>query len=219
MIRLELADEPDSFESEVRQPGLRAINELSGAPSDRTAGKKFAKIANAKEEIPASEFPPYWRKATQDLYDAYSGICAFLCLCIPKGTGASSVDHMIPKSENWSLVYEWSNYRLACSRMNSRKREHEDVLDPFKIEDGWFELNLFNFRVIPANGLPSDILEAVEKTISRLKLCDQKCCDARADYAKLYWNGEYSFEYLSRYAPFVAKEIQRQNSLRSDDQN
>ena len=33
-----------------------------------------------------------------------------------------------------------SNYRLVCGTLNSRKGTFE-VLDPFMIEDGWFEID------------------------------------------------------------------------------
>ena len=41
-----------------------------------------------------------------------------LSLCVRISTDAS-VDHFVPKSRRWDLVYEWSNYRLACTTMNS----------------------------------------------------------------------------------------------------
>ena len=75
---------------------------------------------------------------------------------------------MIPRSVEWSQVYEWDNYRLACSLMNSRKNDAIFVLDPFQVKPGWFELEFVGFQVKPAATLSSLIRGRVEKTITRL---------------------------------------------------
>ena len=77
---------------------------------------------------PAGSFPPYWRAALDDLQAVYDRVCAYLCVRISTD---ASVDHYVAKSRRWDLVYEWSNYRLACATMNSYKGEYGDVLDPF----------------------------------------------------------------------------------------
>ena len=56
---------------------------------------------------------------------------------------------MVAKSMRWDQVYEWANYRLACSLMNARKDAIASVLDPFEIEDGWFALELVG---VPGRG-------------------------------------------------------------------
>ena len=215
MIPVTLAPEPAAFDSNVRQPGLRAIAELAGEQPDppRTAGQPYAAVAASRDEIPADKFPPYWREMLDDLMDSYCRICAYLCLYIPRGTGAPSVDHAIAKSKRWDQVYEWSNYRLACSLMNARKGAAADVLDPFEVKEDWFALELVGFQVVPGCGLPDDVAKVVADTIERLQLSDPACCDARAEYAEDYWNGKILFDYLKRHAPFVARELQRHRRM------
>ena len=123
MIPVTPAPEPAAFDGKVRQPGLRAIAELAGEQPTppRIAGQPYAPIAASRDAIPAGKFPPYWREMLDDLMDSYHRICAYLCLYIPRGTGAPSVDHVVAKSKRWDRVYEWSNYRLASSLMNARK--------------------------------------------------------------------------------------------------
>ena len=217
MIPVAPADEPATFDSAVRQPGLRAIAEMIGEAPTRRSGRRHRKVAASRDEIPPDAFPPYWRKALDDLLSGYRRICAYLCLYIPRGVGAPSVDHMLAKSRRWDQVYEWSNYRLACSLMNSRKATVSDVLDPFEIEDGWFALELVEFQVVPGDRLPPTRHEAAETTIRRLGLCDGECCGARAEYAEAYWDGHISLDYLTRRAPFVAHELRRQNRLTPAD--
>ena len=145
--------------------------------------------------------------------ESYHQICAYLCIRIHRLTGAPSVDHAIPKSMRWDQVYEWSNYRLACSRMNTRKGAAADVLDPFEIEEGWFALELVGFQVLPGDGLSDEVTGAVANTIERLRLNDFACCGVREEYAERYWNGGISFRHLMQHAPFVARELQRQHRL------
>ena len=202
MIRVTPAPEPESFDECVRQPGLAAIESLA------------TKHSGVRDAIPATDFPPYWRQCLNDLLKSYERICAYLCLYIPRGVGAPSTDHMVPKSTEWQLVYEWSNYRLASSLMNARKGTDDDVLDPFDVEDGWFALDTTFFEVLPGRDLPSHVATAVAQMIRRLGLNDQQCCDARREYALAYWDGEISLAHLTRHAPFVARELQRQCEAR-----
>ncbi len=213
MIPVTPAPEPPAFDRKVRQPGLRAIAELAGKQPDppRTAGQPYAAVAASRDEIPAGKFPPYWREMLDDLMESYHRICAYLCLYIPRGTGAPSVDHAVAKSQRWDQVYEWSNYRLACSRMNTRKGAAADVLDPFEIEEGWFALELVGFQVLPGDGLSDEVTGAVANTIERLRLNDLACCGVREEYAERYWNGVFPFDHLMQQAPFVARELQRQH--------
>ncbi len=169
------------------------------------------------DAVPPREMPTYWRHALPDLLEGYERVCAYLCLRIPRGTGAPSTDHMVPKSTAWQHVYEWSNYRLACALMNSRKGVSASVLDPFDVEDGWFVLEAVGFQVFAASGLPDPVTDAVHQTIDLLRLNDQTCRDARAEHAEEYWSGEVSFGYLTRHAPFVARELRRLNRLNPQD--
>lgn len=217
MIRVRPAEEPADFDANVRQPGLRAVAELVGETPPRAGGRHHAQVAKSREEIPAAAFPPYWREALADLLAGYGRVCSYLCLYIPRGTGAPSVDHMAAKSTRWDQVYEWRNYRLACALMNARKGVIARVLDPFEIEDGWFALELVEFQLVPNAGLSPAVLAAVEDTIDSLRLNDAVCCEARLEYAEDYWRRRITLDYLTRHSPFVARELRRQERLREED--
>ncbi len=189
MIRVQPQPEPDDFDARVRQPGLRDLKSRPG------------------------EFPNHWRHCSKQLWEAYNGICAYLCVHIPPGTGARSVDHHAPKKSNPDLAYEWSNYRLVCSLMNARKREFEDVLDPFTIEDGWFILDLSGLQVLPNPGLDEATRQSVQATIDRLKLNDKECRDARANYYDDFATSRLPFDLLEEKSPFVAMELRRQGQV------
>jgi hypothetical protein len=141
VMPLRLADEPASFDAKVRRRGLSAIAELVGQPPLlKRTGPRRKKIANQPAQIPADAFPDFWREALADLEACYGRLCAFLSLYIEPATGFASVDHMIPKSRRWDLVYEWSNYRLCAGLINAKKNDLVGVLDPCEIEAGWFAL-------------------------------------------------------------------------------
>lgn len=57
----------------------------------------------------------------KDLYDRYEGVCAYVSIYIDRVTGSRSVDHFIAKSSAVEHAYRWSNYRLACGKINGRK--------------------------------------------------------------------------------------------------
>jgi hypothetical protein len=194
MIPVKRQPEPASFDKTVRQPGLQFVR-----------------------DNPGKKLNPHWRKCIDDLWIAYSGVCAYMCLHIHRVTGALTVEHMIAKSSRVDLAYEWSNYRLVCSTLNGRKSDYDDVLDPFLIKDGWFVLRFPHCKVDPGDGLTKAQRRDVEKTIERLKLNDAKCLSERGQYLDNYNRGDTSFAFLQRMAPFIARELQRQGLRRPTD--
>ena len=218
MIRVAPAPEPKNFNKLVRQPGSSALAELVGeAPTIKRPGKRRAPIAHKRDEIPPKSFPDYWTKAIKDLLEAYGRICAYVCCYIEPVTGMPTVDHMIAKSHRWDQVYEWRNYRLACSLMNSRKSNVAHVLDPFDVGNGWFELELVGYQLKPAGQLDPRTRDRVAKTIDQLKLNDEDCRELREHYASAYLTGEIRLSFLERRAPFIAIELRRQGKLHQGD--
>lgn len=215
MIPVKKAPKPKSFDERVRKPGFRAIAEMIGKQprQPRRAGRRHEKIADRAADIPAEKLPDYWVEVLDDLMEAYQEICAFSCFRIHRVTGARSVDHFAAKSKSWRRAYQWSNYRLCCSLLNSRKTDLADVLDPFKIQAGWFQLELDFFQVVPSPNLSAEIKALVEATIERLGLNDPQLRSRRDEDARTYWSGDCSFKILKKESPFVAIELLRQNRI------
>ena len=187
MIRVAPASEPASFDGKVRRRGLDAIAELVGeAPSRTRRGPGRQRSFASRDQIAAAAFPPFWRDALPDLRDAYCGLCAYLALYIEHGTGAPSIDHFVPKSKDWRMVYEWSNYRLCSSLINGHRGDRAIAHDPFLLEAGLFALEFTEHQVIPgllARGRTSD---AVMRTIDNLGLNQRDCRKAREEYVAAY---------------------------------
>jgi len=199
MIHVVAQPEPATFDAQVRQKGLAWLR---------------------KQEIvldlPLPEktvLEPYWRHCLDDMHASYNGCCAYLAVFFERVTGGGSVDHFIAKSKRADLAYEWRNYRLACSRMNSRKRDYDDVMDPFDVENGWFQLEPVSGRIFPNPHLPGEQQQCIRATIDRLGLDNAGHREMRARHYQEYREGAYTAEFLRKRSPFVWAEANRQELL------
>jgi len=159
----------------------------------------------------------YWRKALGDLFGAYDGICAY-CASWTKRAGTistpqdSSVDHFIPKSAAPTQAYEWDNFRLCRSRLNMRKDSHRDVLDPFRLTPGWFNLDFRTFFLLPNPTLSPLDRKRVQTTIDRLQHnADNDYVNERIGAIREYCLGRATFAQLLNRYPFIAAEMRVQN--------
>lgn len=192
MIPVAPAPEPADFDVLVRQPGLEALDEFRAGT--------------------IRELPSHWGRCAAQMLQAYQRICAYSCLYIHDITGGPSVEHFAPKSKSPDQAYEWANYRLVCAMMNSRKREFEDVLDPFAIEPGFFALNPVALKVVPGPKA-GPMRPEVERTIRRLRLDQADYAQALRAYLEPYRSGDISYRHLSERAPFLAAELSRLGML------
>lgn len=220
MIPVVLADEPKSFDAHVRQRGDVAIQRLLGK-NVKTAGRKPAVTYARPQDIPADKFPAYWtevrksdgKSALDDMMDAYGQFCAYLAMRIERATGSPTVDHYVPREHDWKLVYEWSNYRLSAGCVNGAKGT-KDVVDPFNVKPGWFELDLDTFLVRRGDSAPSAEHARIDETLSILNL--RQCVRQRGDFITRYRAGQIDLAHIEIYAPFIASELRRQRQLLSE---
>lgn len=214
MIHVERQPEPDDFDARVRQPGRSALAELVGQPPTvQRPGPRRNKLADRIEDLRHGDLPPFWRHCLPQLAEAYRRICAYSCLYVEPITGSDTVDHYVPKSLDARMAYEWGNYRFACSRMNARKGVAAEVLDPFEVQDGWFQLDLVRFQLQPAPGLSAEVIARIELTIRLLGLDDEDCKHSRASWFENYQAGHISLPFLDRRFPLLARELRRQDRL------
>lgn len=196
MIPVKLQPEPDDFDALVRLPGNKFLKKLS--------------LANVKLTDKVWNGHKHWKAIQHPLWEAYNGICAYSAQWI-NPLSYPNVDHFIPKSVKPDLAYEWNNYRLACPHANNVKRDHQDVLDPFKVKKDWFLLDFSSLMVIPNPTLPVQLQQQIQITIDRLAINESLAhVDARSEWIKQYCVGHASFAGLKRYAPFIAYELERQ---------
>lgn len=197
MIPVQFQPEPAEFEKKVRKKGADFLKKVS-QPSNW----------NNRE---------YWRESLDDLCKAYGRVCVYSAQWMPRTEGSPTVDHFIPKSLEPKWAYEWDNFRLACLKLNARKRDFLDVIDPFALPTDSFILDFPSLIIKPNPNLAYPLKERVISTIKRLKLNeDDNCVKGRLDWLMPYCKQEYPFEYLKSKAPFIAYELARQELVEVD---
>lgn len=231
MIPVDARPEPPTFCAAVRLKGLRTLacqlglddpHPLTGRlPAAALPEARVAEVRALPSEallaaLPAllREIPtlsPHWQACIPDLHTAYGGICAYLGIYIMRGTGLPTVDHLIPKDVAPALAYEWGNFRLAAHLVNTLKGTGAH-LDPLRIEDGWFRLDLVTGEVLPNPDLRDadpDVFAAVDHTIEALHLNDARFVSDRQTYIE--WARDPGTCAITRAkAPFVYREAARQ---------
>lgn len=91
MIPVALQPEPAIFDERVRKRGQHWLRE-QGWPLEAPP-------------VDASQLPAYWRETQKELWTAYSGVCAYLCIYFEWPLGAQSTDHFVAKSSHADEFY------------------------------------------------------------------------------------------------------------------
>jgi hypothetical protein len=191
--------EPHNFNNRVRIPGLAFLGEMQ---------------ALGFGPLPA-RFPwrKYWKRTYRQLYDAYGGVCAYLGIKFDRRSNLCT-DHFLPRAFYPWEAYEWNNFRLADTNVNGAKGNHMDILDPFEIQDGWFQINFLDGSIHPANDLDDETFEKVQTTINHLHLDHEDFREMRLNRFNDCIEGLIKLEWLAEWAPFVHYELCRQDLVR-----
>ncbi|GBC59427.1 hypothetical protein DENIS_0366 [Desulfonema ishimotonii] len=186
MIHFDPVPEPHDFDKKAKQPGLRWI-----------------------EKHPDAKRPKdFWTPFKPCLTEGFAHLCAYSALFEPVGT----VDHYISVRTDMRLAYEWNNYRFASAWMNSSKQTADDrILDPFEVEDGWFEIILPSLQLVMTDSVPEEYMEKARFTLKRLHLQDdERIIRIRQEWYRMYLEHEITLEGLKRKAPLIARAIEKQ---------
>ncbi|MCL2824723.1 MAG: hypothetical protein FWD57_12090, partial [Polyangiaceae bacterium] len=185
VIRVEPAPEPETFDAECRQPG-NAWLKANPDRDPRTRGK-------------------LWRGFRQDLREAFHRRCGFLAFWISPGAG--TVDHFAPISTHRSLAFEWRNYRYIDGDINSSKGAVpcDKLLDPFEVQDDWFEIDLPSMELRFVGDVPDDVRIRAEFTLDRLGLRNGDSVVAgRQEWLDEYEEYDQTLAWLYAKAPLIA---------------
>ena len=191
MIPVTPKPEYTEFDNQVRRPGLAFL-------------KKTPKPTSADFKKHG-----YWRRAMPHLRAAFSSACAYTtCHMVDGGT----IDHFLPKTLCPHLAYEWENYRLARQKMNQRKGDTTEVVDPFTIKTGWFVLDFPSCLVRPGRELSVVLRKRINSTINILQLnTDDSMVQERCNLLVELADGNVTMEFLDKFYPFLSSEVRRQD--------
>lgn len=187
MMHFETVEEPDDFNERVRERGNRWL-----------------------KEHPKGRPPAFWNECRGDLAKGFRQLCGYSAMHLPNGT----VDHFVSCDEDRSLAYEWFNYRFAAGWINSSKgrSKSSELLDPFQVEDGWFRILLPSLQlVIDESKIPTELMDRAHFVLERLHLRDdERVMKPRAQYYRMYREGNLSLEGLREFAPLIARAVESQ---------
>lgn len=188
MIRVRPRPPPADFDARVRQPGLHWLRSHPiGSPEN------------------------YWLRCKTALAEAFEHRCAYLAL----RTRAGEVDHFISCSEDRSLAYEWSNYRYCESAINKRKSRLPAAkwLDPFEVEDGWFELDDPDLILRVTDRCPPEVRQRAQNTLRRLRLDDDDVIVSNRRYlVQAFEAGDIKLAPIERDDPLLARMLRRRGA-------
>ena len=95
--------------------------------------------------------------------------------------------------------------------MNGSKGNHDDkVLDPFEVQDGWFEVLLPSMQLLVSDQVPAALVGKARFTLKQLRLCGgTKVVRCRKRWYEEFKEGRLTFEGLEKLAPLVAKVVKK----------
>lgn len=159
--------EPEEMQ-QVRQKGLAFLQSL-----DAEGIKPLTAHWKGKD---------FWLSVKPQLRSAFSNRCAYLAM---RENGEGEVDHFISKNEDPTQAYNWNNYRFASNEVNKRKlnRKSEQFLDPFLVQENWFEVDLVSGKVLPTDEIPDALRQKTEDTIEMLGLNKDSYKETRLEYS------------------------------------
>ena len=185
--------EPATFDADCRQKGLEWLQKLS-------------QNQTALPDRPTD----FWSPFRPDLRRGFRGRCGYYAMYIHDG----QVDHFTSwktcRTNNTpGLAYEWDNFRFIDGALNSSKRTLDgQLLDPFEVEDDWFEIELPTLVLRPVR-VPPERQDAAQLTLDRLGL-DQgsRALELRWEWYEQHRRGQLSLDGLRDMAPLVAQAIE-----------
>jgi hypothetical protein len=193
MINVPPPAEPPDFDQNIRQPGRVWLESHLDENGSLPAGKRP---------------PDRWTAVRSQLADGFQQRCGYLAMYIPEGT----VDHYRSCQNHPNLAYEWSNYRYVSGAINASKGTlDEQVLDPFEVQDDWFEILLPSLQLVLTDAVPAEQRQRAEFTLQHLRLRDdEQVIRQRRAWHELYEMQDISLPGLEKVAPLIARAVRKQ---------
>jgi hypothetical protein len=185
------------FERVPKPAGFEAV-EAKGAAWQR-----------APVEERAKRRPSLWLDFTEHLATGFGNLCGYSAMYTPNG----QIDHFVSEREDPSKLYDWHNYRYADGWVNASKKAlpSAGLLDPFDVEDDWFEIILPSLQLVLTAAVPADKVAQAQTMLTRLHLGhDERVMKQRREWYRLYQEAGLPLAELAKKAPLIARAIIKQ---------
>ena len=84
------------------------------------------------------------------------------------------------------------------------------ILDPFEVENGWFEILLPSLQLVVSDAVPEAYRERAQFVLNRLHLGhDERILRQRRAWYSLYQMGDLTVEGLTTMAPLIAAAVKK----------
>lgn len=157
--------------------------------------------------------PAYWREFNLDLGEGFKFLCGYMTLWTTDGT----VDHFVSIKEDRARAYDWDNYRYVAGWVNSSKQDvvSTEILDPYEVEEGWFEILLPTLELVVTSKVPPEKRARAEQTLKSLPIGrDARAIKRRGIYYDEYLKKKIDLAQLWKRAPLLAAAIEKQQAAR-----
>lgn len=196
MIQVFPAPAPEGFQTNCADPGARWLQ--------------------AHPDKDPHDQAVWWQAYKPHLAEAFSHRCGYLAMFITDG----DVDHFLAcghrqgqPSPHRGRAFDWANYRYADGATNARKGTLDDqILDPFEIREGWFEVDLHSFQISMTESVPETLRAKAQTTIKALCLnTEWRIRHLRRNYYLRYWVGQtdLALAQLEADAPLIAEAVKK----------
>lgn len=152
----------------------------------------------------------YWSQFKPHLADGFANRCGYSAMYEPVG----SVDHFRSWDNHPELAYDWRNYRYAAEWINkSKQTADDDVLDPYEVQDAWFEITLPDLQLRVTDRVPAARRARATYTLTRLHLRDdERVIRQRRQWYKMFEEGKLTIDGLAIVAPLIAAAVRKVNA-------
>lgn len=153
--------------------------------------------------------PSLWRDYSAQLATGFRSLCGYSAIFVANG----EVDHFVSEKEDPRRLYDWDNYRYADGWFNASKKDlrSDQILDPFEVEDGWFEILLPSMQLVRTTTCPPEFHDRADRMLGRLHLGHgEAVVRYRLEWYRMYKEGELTLAGLAKKAPLIARAIAKQ---------
>lgn len=98
--------------------------------------------------------------------------------------------------------------RVCLDELGQGSVSSADILDPYAVEDGWFEILLPSLQLVVTDAVPERLRVRAEFVLDRLRLRDDaRVLRQRAEWYRMYVERQMTLSELARKAPLIARAV------------